>query len=74
MQSAKGRHLYKRRSKSIEPFHEWFKRSFELTDRVWHRGLDNNKTQILAIRPFSDEQVEFVRLFADLCFAVFSQW
>lgn len=48
MQSIKGRRLYKRRSKSIEPFHEWFKRSFELTDRVWHRGLDNNKTQILA--------------------------
>ena len=32
----------------MEPFHEWFKNSFELADRVWHRGLQNNQTQLLA--------------------------
>ena len=32
----------------MEPFNEWFKSLFELNDRVWHRGLDNNKTQLLA--------------------------
>jgi hypothetical protein len=48
MESPKGRRIYKRRSKSVEPFHEWFKSCFELNDRVWHRGLDNNQTQVLA--------------------------
>jgi hypothetical protein len=48
MNSPKGRRLYEQRTKSIEPFHEWFKNDFELTERVWHRGLDNNRTQILA--------------------------
>ncbi len=47
-QSPKGRNLYKRRSKTIEPFHDWLKRSFELSDRVWHRGLQNNQTQLMA--------------------------
>ena len=32
----------------MEPFHEWFKSLFELDQRVWHRGLDNNRTQLLA--------------------------
>ena len=32
----------------VEPFDEWFKSLFELDDRVWHRGLDNNQTQLLA--------------------------
>ena len=41
-----GRRLYRRR-KRIEPFHEWFKEDFELTQRVWHRGLPNNQTQLL---------------------------
>lgn len=33
---------------TAEPFNEWFKSSFQLHDRAWHRGLDNNRTQILA--------------------------
>jgi hypothetical protein len=48
LHSPRGRRLYARRSQTVEPFHEWFKHSFELTDRVWHRGLDNNQTQLLA--------------------------
>jgi hypothetical protein len=48
LQSPSGRRLYARRSQTVEPFHEWFKNSFELTDRVWHRGSDNNQTQLLA--------------------------
>jgi len=48
LHSPRGRRLYARRSKTVEPFHEWFKNSFELTDRVWHRGCDNNQTQLLA--------------------------
>lgn len=46
--SPEGRRIYKLRSRTIEPFHEWFKSCFELTDRVWHRGLENNQTQLLA--------------------------
>ena len=45
-QSPQGRRLYRQR-KRIEPFHEWFKEDFELTQRVWHRGLPNNQTQLL---------------------------
>ena len=48
LQSPRGRRLYARRSKTVEPFHEWFKNSFELNDRVWHRGCHNNQTQLLA--------------------------
>jgi hypothetical protein len=48
LRSPRGRRLYARRSQTVEPFHEWFKQSFELTDRVWHRGLNNNQTQLLA--------------------------
>jgi len=48
LQTPRGKQLYARRNKTIEPFHEWFKHAFELTDRVWHRGLDNNQTQLLA--------------------------
>lgn len=33
---------------TVEPFNERFKTLFEFHDRVWHRGLDNNRTQILA--------------------------
>ena len=32
----------------MEPFNEWFKSLFELDHRVWHRGLANNQTQMLA--------------------------
>jgi hypothetical protein len=46
-QSKKGRRLYARRSKTVEPFNQWFKSLFELEERVWHRGLDNNQTQVL---------------------------
>lgn len=43
-----GRRLYKRRSQTIEPFHDWLKTCFDLAERVWHRGLYNNQTQLLA--------------------------
>ena len=46
--SKKGRDLYARRGITIEPFNSWFKLMFDLQDRVWHRGLPNNQTQILA--------------------------
>jgi hypothetical protein len=46
--SPRGQKLYDRRRITIEPFHQWFKRCFDLTDRVWHRGLSNNQTQLLA--------------------------
>lgn len=46
-QSKKGRRLYAQRGKTIEPFNQWFKSLFELDGRVWHRGLDNNQTQVL---------------------------
>jgi hypothetical protein len=47
-QSRRGRALYRRRSKTVEPFHAQLKHLFELEQRVWHRGLDNNQTMILA--------------------------
>jgi hypothetical protein len=43
-----GKRLYARRGQTIEPFNEWFKGLFELDHKVWHRGLDNNRTQMLA--------------------------
>ena len=45
--SPKGRRLHARRSLSVEPFNEWFKSLFGLDQTVWHRSLDNNRTQIL---------------------------
>ena len=48
LQSRQGKTTYRRRGQTVEPFNEWFKSLFELNDRVWHRGLDNNKTQLLA--------------------------
>lgn len=48
VESAQGRSLYSLRGITIEPFNAWFKLLFDLHDRVWHRGLENNKTQILA--------------------------
>ncbi len=47
-ESPTGRRLHARRTPAAEPFNEWFKSLFELDDRVWHRGLDNNRTQLLA--------------------------
>jgi hypothetical protein len=46
--SRRGKQLYPRRLKTIEPFHSWFKELFDLQNQVWHRGLDNNRTQLLA--------------------------
>lgn len=46
--SSRGRRLYARRGQTVEPFNEWFKSLFELENRVWHRGLQNNQTQLLA--------------------------
>jgi hypothetical protein len=46
--SRRGKAIYSRRSQTVEPFNEWFKSLFELEDRVWHRGLENNQTQLLA--------------------------
>jgi hypothetical protein len=46
--SRRGRAMYRRRGQTVEPFNEWFKSLFELQDRVWHRGLKNNQTQLLA--------------------------
>jgi hypothetical protein len=48
LESPRGRRLYPRRSKTVEPFNQWFKSLFELEHKVWHRHLDNNRTQILA--------------------------
>jgi hypothetical protein len=48
LQSAEGRRLYARRGCTIEPFNSWMKELFGLEDRVWHRGLDNNRTMFLA--------------------------
>ena len=46
--SPAGRRLYARRATTVEPFNEWFKRLFGLSEHVWHRGLDNNKTLVMA--------------------------
>ena len=46
--SRRGKSIYRRRSQTVEPFNEWFKSLFELDNRVWHRGLENNRTQLLA--------------------------
>jgi hypothetical protein len=48
LQSPSGRRIYARRKKTAEPFNQWFKSLFELEHKVWHRGLANNQTQILA--------------------------
>jgi len=45
--SPRGRRIYARRKKTVEPFHQWFKSLFELDHKVRHRGLANNQTQIL---------------------------
>jgi hypothetical protein len=47
LSSRRGRKIYRRRSQTVEPFHEWLARVLEL-ERVWHRGLENNRTQVLA--------------------------
>ena len=47
-ESRRGKKIYRRRGQTVEPFNEWFKSLFELDHRVWHRGLENNQTQLLA--------------------------
>lgn len=47
-ESKRGRQIYSRRKKTVEPFNQWFKSLFELENRVWHRGLNNNRTQFLS--------------------------
>jgi hypothetical protein len=46
--SPEGRRRYARRSQSVEPFNEWLKNLFGMENTVWHRGLSNNQTQLLA--------------------------
>jgi DDE family transposase len=48
LEGRQGRRVYARRKKTVEPFNQWFKSLFELDHKVWHRGLDNNRTQTLA--------------------------
>ena len=40
--------LMRRRGSKVEPFNDWLKARFELHHHTWHRGLDNNRTQLLA--------------------------
>lgn len=47
-QTKKAKRLYRRRSARIEPFNQWFKTLFQLDHQAWHRGIDNNRTQVLA--------------------------
>lgn len=42
-----GQRLYRRRKETVEPFNANYKGLFELSDHVWHRGLNNNRTQLL---------------------------
>lgn len=42
------RNLMRRRGSKVEPFNDWLKARFQLHQRTWHRGLDNNRTQLLA--------------------------
>lgn len=42
------RQLFRRRSQTVEPFNDWLKTRFDLHEHAWHRGLDNNRTQLLA--------------------------
>jgi hypothetical protein len=46
--SSRGRRLYARRKCTAEPLNERIKSLFELHERSWHRGLENNQTQLLA--------------------------
>ena len=48
LQSRRGQKLYARRGQTVEPFNDWLKSLFELEHRVWPRGPNNNRTQLLA--------------------------
>jgi len=43
----RGQRLYQRRKETVEPFNANYKGLFELEDHVWHRGLNNNRAQLL---------------------------
>lgn len=47
-QTTRAKNLYRRRAKRVEPFNQWFKHLFHFDEQAWHRGVDNNRTQILA--------------------------
>lgn len=46
--SVRGKRLYERRKCTVEPFNGWLKERFGLQHSVWHRGLANNQTALLA--------------------------
>lgn len=48
VKTMRGKRLLMLRSTSVEPFNARLKSLFELEDSVWHRGLGNNQTQLLA--------------------------
>ncbi len=48
LHTQQGQQLYSLRSKTVEPFNAWFKQLFAFEDRIWHRGLANNRTLIHA--------------------------
>jgi hypothetical protein len=48
LRTRRGRALYRRRARTVEPFHGTLKAMFELGEHAWHRGLGNNRTQLLA--------------------------
>jgi hypothetical protein len=48
LHSTVGRRLYARRKTTVEPFNSHLKLLFDLEDRVWHWGLDNNRSMVLA--------------------------
>jgi len=48
MKTTFAKRLLHRRGAKIEPFFDWLKSRFDLHHHAWHRGLNNNRTQILA--------------------------
>jgi len=48
LRSPCGQRLYARRKTCVEWFNSHFKQLFELEHHVWHRRIDNNRTQLLA--------------------------
>lgn len=47
LETKAGRRLYQRRKETVELFNANFKSLFELEQHVWHRGINNNRTQLL---------------------------
>jgi hypothetical protein len=46
--SPRGQKIHAQRGQGVEPLHERVKSLFDMNARVWHRGLGNNQTQVLA--------------------------